>query len=203
MKKNLLYIVIILIGFSSCGPVYEASSVEYVRPAPVVRTNLTIGFDMFYTELGPYGRWIDYPGEGRVWMPNVEQGFRPYSSNGHWVYSSYGWTWASGYNWGWAAFHYGSWMYENGYGWLWVPGQEWAPAWVTWGNSGNYYGWAPIAPHININVGFGNGGWMPPQHYWNFVSSEHMTQVNLNNYVVNNNTNINVVNNITKKCDHH
>jgi hypothetical protein len=42
------------------------------------------------------------------------------------------------------------------------------------------------------------GGWNPPAHYWNFVPREHMTQVNINNYVINNTNNTTVVNNISK-----
>src|SRR5580693_9047287 len=49
--------------------------------------NQPVGYDAFYNELSPYGRWIDYPGYGYVWSPNAEPGFRPYSSDGHWVYS--------------------------------------------------------------------------------------------------------------------
>ena len=105
---------------------------------------------VFYDELSPYGQWIDYPDYGYVWQPNVDQDFRPYDTNGYWVYTDYGWTWASNFSWGWAPFHYGNWFYDDGYGWLWKPGQQWAPAWVTWGQSGDYYGWAPAPPRADL-----------------------------------------------------
>ena len=33
-------------------------------------------------------------------MPNVDAGFSPYRTNGHWVYTEVGWTWFSDYFWG-------------------------------------------------------------------------------------------------------
>jgi hypothetical protein len=161
---------------------------------------------MFYDELSPYGRWIDYPEYGYVWKPNVDQGFRPYATNGHWVYSDAGWTWVSDFSWGWAAFHYGRWFHDDNYGWMWLPGHQWAPAWVTWGQSGNYYGWAPVPPKVDVN-----SGWKPKNEDWNFVPAQHINKVDVNNYVVkndvtvinkttiiNNVTNNNVTNNVTK-----
>jgi len=189
-------------ALASCGPaIHTTTTVRYeerVAPPPPPPEPEPVGYDMFYRELSPYGQWIDYPGEGYVWAPRVDRDFRPYASNGHWVYSDYGWTWDSNYPWGWAAFHYGRWMFEDEYGWIWVPGNEWAPAWVTWGSSEGYYGWAPLAPHININMQFGERSWNPPAHYWNFVPREHMTQTNINNYVINQRNNVTVVNNITR-----
>ena len=89
-----------------------------------------IGFNTFYTELSPYGQWINNADYGQVWVSN-ENGFEPYSNNGHWDFTSYGWMWVSDYSWGWAPFHYGRWAYLPAYGWAWVPGYEWAPAWVS------------------------------------------------------------------------
>ena len=86
---------------------------------------------------------------------------------------------------------------REGYGWIWVPGHEWAPAWVTWGESGGYYGWAPLAPHISIEMSMG-GGWTPPSHYWNFVPREHINRPNINTYVINNTNNTTIINNINK-----
>ncbi len=194
MLRTLSLLIATSILFANCEPAVYTSAPDYhPQPAP----QASMGFEVFYNELGPYGRWIDYPGEGYVWVPNVEQGFRPYATNGHWVYSNAGWTWSSSYSWGWAPFHYGRWMYEEGYGWIWVPGHEWAPAWVTWGESGGYYGWAPLAPHISIEMSMG-GGWTPPAHYWNFVPREHINRPNINNYVINNTNNTTIINNIHK-----
>ena len=194
MLKTLSLLIATSILFANCEPaVYTAAPDYHNQPA----AQASVGFEVFYNELGPYGRWIDHPGEGYVWVPNVEQGFRPYATNGHWVYSNAGWTWSSNYSWGWAPFHYGRWLYEEGYGWIWVPGHEWSPAWVTWGESGGYYGWAPLAPHISIEMSMG-GGWTPPSHYWNFVPREHINRTNINNYVINNTNNTTIINNIHK-----
>ena len=151
---------------------------------------------VFYDELSPYGTWIDYPDYGYVWQPNVDGDFRPYATNGYWVYSDYGWTWASGYNWGWAAFHYGRWFYDDGYGWLWLPGQEWAPAWVTWGSYGDYYCWAPIAPHVHMQDLAVRGGWNPPANSWNVVQRKRMVQRDIDRYIVRSNPA--VINNVTQ-----
>lgn len=157
-------------------------------------------YQVFYDELSPYGTWIDHPDYGYVWQPNVDPGFRPYATNGHWVYSNEGWTWASDYNWGWAPFHYGRWFYDDNAGWLWVPGHQWAPAWVTWGRSGDYYGWAPLGPEANPD------NWTPPQNTWNFVPAQHVARPDVASYVVNNRTtdltnitkNVTIINNVTK-----
>jgi hypothetical protein len=151
---------------------------------------------VFYDQLSPYGQWIDYPGYGYVWQPNVDPDFRPYATNGYWVYSDYGWTWNSNYAWGWAPFHYGNWFYDNSYGWLWQPGTEWAPAWVTWGQSGNYYGWAPVPPGADANA-----GWRPRNEDWNYVPAGNITDANVNRYVVRNNVTVinktTIINNVT------
>lgn len=131
--------------------------------------NLVISTDEFKETLKPYGKWTTYGSYGEVWVPNEGKDFRPYSTHGHWVYSDAGWVWASDYSWGWAPFHYGRWYYDDGgEGWMWVPGTEWAPAWVTWGHCDGYYGWAPLAPGISIDVSIGRG-WNAPRPYWNFV----------------------------------
>jgi len=147
----------------------------------------------FYDELSPYGKWVNYPEQGYVWQPtSAGQDFQPYSTNGHWVYSNEGWTWASDYKWGWAAFHYGSWFHEAKYGWLWKPGTEWAPAQVTWGQSGNYYGWAPLEPNVRADA-----RWTPPATTWNFVPKQNIDRPDVVKYVVNKNTNTTIVKNVT------
>ena len=136
----------------------------------------------FYDQLSPYGNWIAYPDYGYVWQPNVDAGFRPYVTDGNWVYTDYGWTWASDFSWGWAPFHYGNWFYDDNYGWLWEPGQQWAPAWVTWGQSGDYYGWAPIPPRENAY-----GNWRPRDQDWNYIQAQNIGMANVKNYVARDN----------------
>jgi len=150
----------------------------------------TITYQQFYTELSPYGSWINYPSYGPVWVPN-QPNFRPYYTNGQWVYTDYGWTWASDYNWGWAPFHYGRWMQDPSYGWVWVPGTEWAPAWVAWRGGGDYYGWAPLGPGMNTSNYYGS----IPSYDWTFVPSRYITSPRINNYYVNQSRNGMIINN--------
>jgi len=154
-----------------------------------------ISYQTFYDDLSPYGQWINYPEYGYVWSPDVEYGFKPYSTNGHWVYSDIGWTWASDYEWGWAAFHYGRWFYDEQYGWLWLPGTEWAPAWVSWRTSDDYYGWAPLSP--NIGIGISIGSYNPPYNYWCFVPHQYICDPYANRYYIHESRNLAIINNTT------
>ena len=192
MKKIYYCALIFSCVLYSCGTMVYTYTEQPVRrtpppPNPIVTTQV-ITDQVFYDELDPYGQWIDFPDYGYVWKPNVQADFRPYSTNGQWAYTTEGWTWVSEYSWGWAPFHYGRWFFDDYYGWLWLPGHQWAPAWVTWGQSGNYYGWAPIPPRVDINT-----GWRPRDNDWCYVRAEHINQNHVNNYIIQNN--YNVVNN--------
>ena len=142
--------------------------------------NVSVSFQTFYNSLQPYGQWIDYPQYGYVWVPSVGNDFRPYYTNGYWAMTEYGNTWVSNYNWGWAPFHYGNWTYDDYYGWIWIPGNTWAPAHVSWRNGGGYYGWAPIAPGISINVAVGN--YNCGADWWVFVPQRHIYARSLGGY---------------------
>jgi hypothetical protein len=196
--KNISYLVTTLaITLSGCSPIIYTTA-NQPDPQPEY-ANTQTGYNntnydnspqtdqVFYDELSPYGTWIDYPDYGYVWMPNAGDDFRPYATNGYWVYSDYGWTWFSNYSWGWAPFHYGRWFYDDSYGWLWVPGHEWAPAWVIWGDAGDYYCWAPIAPGVDLRDE-GRGRWAPSPNSWNIVPRRHITQLNVNDYMVRTNS---------------
>ncbi len=137
----------------------------------------------FYDELAPYGTWVYDEQYGNVWIPDVDQNFRPYATNGYWAMTEYGNTWVSNYPWGWAAFHYGRWRFDNYYGWEWIPGSEWAPAWVSWRNGGGYYGWAPLEPRISINAYYSNDYYIP-DNYWVFAPQQCITYPNIYNYYV-------------------
>jgi hypothetical protein len=132
-----------------------------------------VSLQVFYDELDPYGTWMEHRTYGYVWMPSVDRGFVPYSTNGYWVQTEYGNTWVSDYSWGWAPFHYGRWFYDDFYGWIWVPDSEWAPAWVTWRNGGGYYGWAPLTPGLSINVSANYYNTIP-NSYWVFVPHRYI-----------------------------
>ncbi len=160
------------------------------------RAQGSVSFQVFYDQLSPYGSWVNYNQYGYVWVPTaVSSGFRPYGTAGHWVFTPDGWTWISDYAWGWAPFHYGNWLYDDSYGWMWVPGYDWAPAWVTWGEYGGDYCWAPVGPSIEIGVAWSS--YRPPAHYWTFIPRGYITRTNINNYFVHYNTNVTVVRNIT------
>ena len=103
----------------------------------------------FHEALGAYGRWVEHPRWGAVWIPDGTPGdWRPYRL-GHWVYTDeWGWYWVADEEWGWIAYHYGRWMFDRdlGLGWIWVPGTEWSPAWVSWRRGEEMVGWAPLPP---------------------------------------------------------
>lgn len=154
-----------------------------------------VTYQDFYDNLTPYGNWVEYPGYGYVWVPEVEEDFQPYSTNGHWVWTdNYEWMWVSDYDWGWAPFHYGRWEQDRYYGWFWVPGYEWSPAWVAWRDGGDYYGWAPLRPGINISINFNLGGYNPPSNYWCFVPRRHIVSNRWYDYCVPRYQNVTIIN---------
>jgi hypothetical protein len=169
-----------------------------VRNEASAQVNVSVSYQTFYDELSPYGRWIDYPDHGYVWVPDAGPGFRPYATNGHWVWTDdYEWMWVSDYEWGWAPFHYGRWMDDPYYGWIWVPGYEWSPAWVTWRFGGDYYGWAPIRPGIHISLHFNIGSYSPPYDYWCFAPRRYITSPYIYNYYVDRSRNVTIINQTT------
>lgn len=154
-----------------------------------------VSYQTFYDELSPHGRWIDYPGHGYVWVPDAGPDFRPYSTNGHWVWTEDAeWMWVSDYDWGWAPFHYGRWDQDPYYGWYWVPGYEWSPAWVAWRDGGDYYGWAPIRPGINISVNFNIGSYSPPYDFWCFAPRRYITYPRIYDYCIDRRRNYSIIN---------
>jgi hypothetical protein len=110
----------------------------------------------FYDDLAPYGHWIQSPSYGWVWTPRaVSSSWRPYQ-DGHWVWTDEGWTWITDEPYGWATYHYGRWYDDPEIGWAWVPGYDWGPSWVSWQDSADYVGWAPLPPSVQVGVGFSN-----------------------------------------------
>lgn len=182
MKKIITALIIV---FCLAGT-YKAES----------QISTSINFNTFYTQLSPYGSWINNPDYGQVWIADVN-GFEPYSNNGHWEFTNYGWTWVSDYDWGWAPFHYGRWTYIPAYGWAWIPGYEWAPAWVSWCQYDGYYGWAPLSPGMGFNTGFGG----IPYNNWRFVRYQYINNHNINHHFSrpviqsNNYNNVTIINN--------
>ena len=110
----------------------------------------------YEAELDYYGRWVNEPSFGYVWVPRVSySSWRPYY-NGRWVwYPIIGWNWVSYDPWGWCVSHYGRWHWGSGMGWYWIPTRSWGPAWVHWYHGYNYVGWSPMSywgqPGIIVN----------------------------------------------------
>jgi len=183
---------------SSAGVNYETDQPGYSYQNGTAAegfANEPVNDDTFYTSLSPFGRWIDSPQYGRVWVPNADRGFEPYRTNGHWIYSDYGWTWVSDYNWGWAPFHYGRWAVSPEYGWYWVPGRTWGPAWVAWRHSNDYYGWAPLGPGYAAGE-YGSYNSIPARH-WCFVRSNYIGESHMDRYYEPARNNITIINNTT------
>jgi len=195
--KSLICIMVLMATatkFIGCAPIRQ-TPVDYPITSPDQQGVVSV--QMFYDDLSPYGQWVDYPQYGYVWVPNEGTGFQPYS-NGHWVMTEYGWTWVSNYSWGWAPFHYGRWFYDNSYGWMWVPGTVWGPAWVSWRQSGGYYGWCPLSPSIGMDVRLSFGQrYQEPANRWVFVPRRFMNRPDVNNYYLNRNQNTTIINNTT------
>lgn len=156
-----------------------------LHPTTAHAQDYYIDYNDFYNGLAPYGDWFQDPEYGYVWMPrNVGANFRPYYTNGYWTMTEYGNMWISNYAWGWAPFNYGRWALRP-YGWIWVPGTEWAPAWVVWREGGGYYGWAPMAPGIQMNAYFNN--YNTPYDWFTFVPYANIYNRNFSVYYVPNN----------------
>jgi hypothetical protein len=155
-----------------------------------------ISDQVFYDNLSPYGVWVYDPQYGDMWVPNVDGNFRPYATRGHWVLTEYGNTWVSDYPWGWATFHYGRWVFDDYYGWAWIPGYEWAPAWVSWRQTPDYYGWAPLTPNISIDISFGNN-YSIPDYYWVFAPQTYINSPRIYNYYVPHTRVVNIIRSTT------
>jgi hypothetical protein len=114
---------------------------------PAARAGLLPEYRLFYDALQDYGDWTLIEPFGYVFRPygNVA-GWSPYRY-GYWAPSDvYGWVWISGEPYGWATYHYGEWFFDRYQGWVWMPGLDWGPAWVSWEETPDYVGWAPLFP---------------------------------------------------------
>lgn len=156
---------------------YACSSTQHAA------AQVTVGFDVFYNELSPFGRWVSHPQHGRIWYPAVHADFSPYGTDGYWAYTDAGWTWISDFSWGWAPFHYGRWLLDVNLGWGWVPDYEWSPGWVVWKRAIGFYGWAPIGPGIGIDFAF-SSGYALPNNYWHFIREQDFGRNDIHNFYV-------------------
>ena len=161
MKKLIIITAILITGF-----------VSSVKSEIKIINHPGFEFGFFYTNLAPYGTWIEINDGLVVWRPTIMQrGWEPYR-DGRWMWTSAGWYWDSYEPFGYIVFHYGRWYYDDYYGWIWIPDNEWAPAWVDWRYDGNYIGWAPLPPYAVFSIGIGihyTHDYYVPYYHWHFV----------------------------------
>jgi hypothetical protein len=84
---------------------------------------------------------------------------------------------------GWATYHYGRWYDDPEIGWSWVPGDEWAPSWVSWQEGGDYIGWAPLPPSVNVSFGGVLSVSLSPETYV-FVPERYFLAPRIDTYIV-------------------
>ena len=140
---------------SAPPPVEPPPSASVNLPPPSYATDAPEDVNYFYSDLAPYGSWVDLQGYGWCWQPTavaVNTTWRPYCDGGHWIYTDSGWFWQSDYTWGWAPFHYGRWYHHERAGWVWFPDRVWGPGWVTWRTAGDQCGWAPLPLHTVFDI---------------------------------------------------
>ena len=141
----------------------------------------------FYTELAPYGSWIEVDYGVVVWRPTIiHANWTPYNV-GRWIWTYDGWYWDSYEPFGHVTYHYGRWYYDDYYGWLWYPDYEWAPAWVEWRYDNDYIGWAPLHPYATFSISIGifwSNVYYSPYYHWNFVTYNHFCDPYVYNYYV-------------------
>jgi hypothetical protein len=162
----------------------QASATESDDMAPAALVD-------FRGRLEPYGRWVDDPTYGTVWIPSpdaVGPDFVPYATGGHWALGTDDqWVWVSDYSWGATPFHYGRWIFIDGTGWAWIPGRVHAPAWVVWRTGVDdepYVGWGPMPPAWYWRGGVAVRAAEPAAVRYVFVKSRDAFQRNVAAHVV-------------------
>jgi hypothetical protein len=139
----------------------------------VPRARAEISFEFFFDNLSPYGEWIEVDGYGTCWVPSgMDENWAPYT-DGYWTYTDAGWTWVSYEDFGDIVYHYGRWVRVVDTGWCWVPDYEWGPAWVSWRQTDEHIGWAPLPPEARWNTTVGFSVWVDDYYdigpaYYNF-----------------------------------
>ncbi|HSP87991.1 MAG TPA: DUF6600 domain-containing protein [Ignavibacteriaceae bacterium] len=176
MKKLLVVIAILITGF-----------ITSIKSETKFNHQSEFEFGFFYSELEPYGSWIEIDAGLVAWRPTIiRRGWEPYR-HGQWIWTSDGWYWDSYEPFGHVVFHYGRWYYDEYYGWLWIPDYDWAPAWVDWRYDDDYIGWAPLPPYavfsINIGIHYTHDYYVPYTH-WHYVKYKYFCDPYVYNYYV-------------------
>lgn len=173
MKKLLLIAAFIITGMSLQTRAQDYYDRGYDDSYNYGGYDNNDGFGYFYTQLSPYGSWIEFGDGVYGWKPvHMRMGWAPYA-NGRWIWTSDGWYWDSYEPYGYIVYHYGRWYQDNYYGWVWIPDYQWAPAWVEWRYDNNYIGWAPLPPYAVFSISVGihfTHSYYSPYSQWNFVS---------------------------------
>jgi hypothetical protein len=172
---------LLLLGSAAGAALAQTSLSAGIHIGPSGRASVDLGF--FYDDLASYGNWIQRPSYGWVWTPrSVAASWQPYQ-DGHWVWTDQGWTWVTDEPYGWATYHYGRWYDDPEIGWSWVPGDEWGPAWVSWQEGGDYIGWAPLSPSVNVSFGGALSVSLAPETYV-FVPERDFLAPRISTYIV-------------------
>ena len=117
---------------------------SYLGEESASRYNVPEEISAYSRDLDEHGEWTySFEFHRYVWVPYVEDGWRPYS-RGRWVWYPRGYSWVSSEPWGWAPYHYGRWNFSIGIGWCWIPGFHYSPAWVSWYVGTGYLGWCAV-----------------------------------------------------------
>src|ERR1700726_684707 len=145
-------------------------------------------YELFYSGLSSdEGNWVEAGNYGYCFRPRVSEDWRPYQ-DGHWVWTDRGWYWDSNERFAWATYHYGRWVRIGGTGWCWVPGHQWAPAWVSWRESEQHVGWAPLPPEADVSVNVGISSWSDSYYdvgpaAYSFISYSHWREPSYAQYI--------------------
>jgi probable HAF family extracellular repeat protein len=157
-------------------------------------------YDVFYTGLSSdEGNWVEAGNYGYCFRPRVTENWRPYR-DGHWVWTDHGWYWDSNERFGWATYHYGRWVNIRGTGWCWVPGNQWAPAWVSWRESNENVGWAPLPPEAaDVSAQQPISSWSDSYYgigpaAYAFISYSHWREPSYARYIVPSERNVQIIN---------
>ncbi len=154
-------------------------------------------YDLFYSRLSSdEGNWVEAGNYGYCFRPRVSEDWGPYQ-NGHWVWTDRGWYWDSNERFAWATYHYGRWVDIGGTGWCWAPGNQWAPAWVSWRQSDEDVGWAPLPPEADVSV-HPISSWCDSYYdigpaAYNFISYSHWNEPSYAQYIVPHQRNVQII----------
>ncbi len=146
--------------------------------------------DDYAYDLDDYGKWVYVTDYGYCWRPlSVSADWSPYRV-GRWCWVRGDYVWIAYEPWGWVPYHYGRWAFVANFGWCWVPPSRgsvyWGPGYVGWVHTPTYVAWVPLAPG---EIYYGRGYYGP--------GSVNITNVTINQTVVQNFRNVNVRNAVT------